>query len=119
MTNTIAILNTRAPFSHTNAKEALDIALITGTYEIPTSLYFSGDGVWQLINNQKPNELAVKDFLKTFAALEFYDIEEIYVDKSSLEQRGLAANFHIDNVTILDKLSFANSLKQHSIILSF
>ena len=61
----IAILNTTAPFGKPNAKDALDIALIMGTYEQDTHLFFQGDGVWQLISQQTPEALNIKDFLKT------------------------------------------------------
>jgi tRNA 2-thiouridine synthesizing protein C len=116
---TIAILNANAPLSKTNAKDALDVALIFGSYEQDISLYFQGDGVYQLIAAQNPEKVQQKDFLKTFAALEFYDIENIYVCLHSLNQRGLAENFSIKNVQLLTRNDFSTSLHQHQTILRF
>ena len=115
----VAIINTNAPLSKANAKDALDVALIFGSYEQSVSLYFQGDGVYQLIAEQQPEKVQQKDFLKTFAALEFYDIENIYVCHHSLIQRGLADNFSIENVQILNRNDFSTSLHQHQTILRF
>ena len=115
----VAIINTNAPLSKANAKDALDVALIFGSYEQAVSLYFQGDGVYQLIAEQQPEKIQQKDFLKTFAALEFYDIENIYVCHHSLMQRGLADNFSIENVQVLNSNDFSTSLHQHQTILRF
>jgi tRNA 2-thiouridine synthesizing protein C len=115
----VAIINSNAPLSKANAKDALDIALIFGSYEQAVSLYFQGDGVYQLIAEQQPEKVQQKDFLKTFAALEFYDIENIYVCHHSLIQRGLADNFSIENVQVLNRNDFSTSLHQHKTILRF
>lgn len=118
-TKIISILNTSSPFGESDAKDALDVALIMGSYEQTTHLFFQGDGVWQLIDKQDPESINVKNFLKTFAAFEFYDLEKIYVCKNSLVQRGLPIQFHIDNVQVLDNDDFSLSLSSSDIILRF
>ncbi|AOW75561.1 sulfur oxidation protein DsrF [Colwellia sp. PAMC 20917] len=115
----VAIVNASAPFSAANAKDSLDVALIFGSYEQAISLYFQGDGVYQLIAKQQPEFIQQKDFLKTLAALKFYDIENIYVCQHSLTQRGLANDFSIENVAVLDRAEFSISLHQHQSILRF
>ena len=115
----VAIINSNAPLSKANAKDALDVALIFGSYEQSVSLYFQGDGVYQLIAHQQPEKVQQKDFLKTFAALAFYDIENIFICHDSLIQRGLADNFSIENVQVLNRNEFAISLHQHQTILRF
>jgi len=115
----VAVLNSSAPLAKANAKEALDIALIFGTYEQNTSLFFQGEGVWQLVRNQSPELANSKDFLKTFAAFEFYDLDTIYVCQDSLKERNLAEQFHIDNVTVLTADDFSQKLHQHDVIFRF
>ena len=115
----LAIVNASAPFSQPNAKDSLDIALIFGSYEQTVSLYFQGDGVYQLIAGQHPENIQQKDFLKTFAALEFYDINNIYICRNSLKERNLPDNFCIDNIQVLSLDEFATSLHQHQSILRF
>lgn len=115
----IALLQSRAPLSQSNAKDALDCALIFGAFEQSISLFFHDDAVWQLMTEQNPNLINVKDFLKTFAALEFYDIENIYICKSSLITRKLPHDFHIDNVRILNKAEFSETLLAHTVVFRF
>ena len=115
----IAIVNTKAPFARAEAKEALDVALIFGSYEQPTSLFFQGDGVYQLVNNQQPELINAKDFLKTFSAFEFYDLENIYVCQASLTERNIINDFHINNVQVLMPDEFSSLLHQHNVILTF
>ncbi|NQZ83836.1 MAG: sulfurtransferase complex subunit TusC [Colwellia sp.] len=115
----IAILNSTAPFASTNGKDALDLALIFGSYEQNTSLFFQGDGVYQLVKKQSPDKISTKDYLKTFAAFEFYDIKHIYVCAASLDQRALSDDFHIDNVTVLTTSEFSKELHARKIILRF
>jgi len=114
-----AILNSKAPYSSTAGKDALDIALIFGSFEQPTSLFFQGDGVWQLVQEQDGAIISVKDYLKTFAAFEFYDLENIYICQDSLIQRRLTDNFHIDQVQVLTKDEFAETLATHHTVLRF
>ena len=63
--------------------------------------------------------ISIKDYLKTFAAFEFYDIENIYVCQTSLQQRGLSEHFHIEGVKILNQQVFAEQLASHKMILRF
>gem|GEM_PF-14957 len=114
----IAILNA-SPTINEASKEALDAALIYGSFEQPTSLFFQGEGVRQLVTHQQLDVVHVKDYLKTMAALEFYDIDNIYLCKKSLTDRGLAEDFHIDNVQVLSAGAFSEQLHQHDVILRF
>lgn len=116
---TLAILNSKAPYSDTAGKDSVDIALVFGSFEQPVSLFFQGDGVWQLAQGQDGSAISVKDYLKTFSAFEFYDIEDIYVCQSSLEERNLPATFHIEAVQVLNQRDFAHKLTSHNTILRF
>ena len=117
--NGLAIINSKAPFSSTHGKDALDIALIFGSFEQKVSLFFQGDGVYQLIADQDGSLLAIKDYLKTFSAFEFYDIEDIYVSQQSLSNRQLDENFHIDEVKVLSSIEFSAALNRHQHVLRF
>lgn len=116
---TLAILNAKAPYANSAGKDALDIALIFGSFEQPVSLFFQGDGVWQLIPGQDGSIISVKDYLKTFSAFEFYDIDNVYVCQTSLKERNLPDNFHIEDVQVLKQQAFAHKLTSHNTILRF
>ncbi|MCW8863691.1 MAG: sulfurtransferase complex subunit TusC [Colwellia sp.] len=115
----LALLNSKAPYANSAGKDALDIALIFGSFEQTTALFFQGDGVYQLMQGQNGELISVKDYLKTFSAFEFYDIEEVYVCQHSLDERGLKSDLHIDNVQVLKQQDFAKKLATHNTILRF
>jgi len=116
---TIALINNKAPFSYCSGKESLDLALIFSSFEQRVSLFFQGDGVYQLIKDQDSTYISVKNYLKTFSAFEFYDIEDIYICQQSLLERQLSADFHIDNVQVLSPNDFSQALRSHQHILRF
>ena len=61
----------------------------------------------------------IKDYLKTFSAFEFYDIEDIYVCEQSLIERQLPSDFHIDNIEVLPPDEFSQKLLSHQHVLRF
>ena len=115
----IAVINASAPYGNNAGKDALDLALIFGSYEQAISLFFHNDGVWQLINGQQPQVIQQKDYLKTFSAFDLYDIQHVYVAQESLDERGLSVNFHIPNVTVLTQQAFNDELAKHQTIFRF
>jgi len=114
----IAIINSSSTINNAS-KEALDAALIYGSYEQNIALFFQGEGVRQLIKNQNTEAVRVKNFLKTMAAFELYDIENIYLCKKSLIERGLEEDFHVKNIQVLNVNEFLNKLHHHHVILRF
>ena len=57
---------------------------------------FVGDGVFALVKNQDTKDLGIKGYIKTYGALEDYGVEHFYVDRQSMEERGLTeADFAI------------------------
>lgn len=117
--SSLAIINSKAPFGSSQGKDALDIALIFGSFEQSVSIFFQGDGVYQLLEGQHGNLIDIKDYLKTFSAFEFYDIENIYVCQQSLMSRQLKQGFHIESVQILSSAEFAKELACHQHVLRF
>ena len=73
-----------------------DAALILASYEMQVSMVFIGDGVYQTLATQEPELVNHKDFVATFKALSFYDIDDIYISKSCVEQR------HINHDSVFD-----------------
>ena len=79
---------TEAPYSNSAGLEALDAVLIGAAFEQDVSVLFIHNGVFQLNQNQSPNE-GVKQFTKTYKALEDFGVDNIYVDRQSMASRGL------------------------------
>ncbi|MFK7815659.1 MAG: sulfurtransferase complex subunit TusC [Gammaproteobacteria bacterium] len=85
-------LNRKAPYGTIYALESLEVVLIAAAFDQDISLVFADDGVYQLTKNQETDGIGMKNFSKTYSALGDYDIKKIYVEKESLDERGLTAD---------------------------
>lgn len=112
-------VNRRAPYGTIYALESLEVVLIAAAFEQDVSLAFLDDGVYQIKKGQNTDAIGVKNFSPTYRALEGYDVEKLYVEKESLESRGLTADDLIVPVEIMDKDQLAALMEEQEVILSF
>jgi tRNA 2-thiouridine synthesizing protein C len=84
-------LNRRAPYGTIYALEALEVVLISAAFEQDVSLAFLDDGVYQLMKGQSTTGIGMKNFSPTYRALGDYAVKKLYVEKESLDERGLKA----------------------------
>ena len=85
-------VNRKAPYGTVYALEALEVVLIAAAFEQDISLAFIDDGVYQITKEQSTDGIGMKNFSATYKALGDYDINKIYVEKESLDDRGLTAD---------------------------
>jgi tRNA 2-thiouridine synthesizing protein C len=85
----LLIISTKAPYHTSASVDALEAALAASNVGIDTRILFQSDGVYQLLSSQAPEQIAHKNVFKKLSALPLYDIEHIYVDQHSLDERGL------------------------------
>jgi tRNA 2-thiouridine synthesizing protein C len=90
-------LNRRAPYGTIYAWESLEVVLIGAAFDQKVSLAFLDDGVYQIVKGQDTAAIEMKNFSPTYAALGDYDVTKLYVEKESLEERGLT----IDDLMVL------------------
>jgi tRNA 2-thiouridine synthesizing protein C len=83
-------VNRRAPYGTIYAWESLEVVLIGAAFEQDVSLAFIDDGVYQLLKDQDTAGVEMKNFSPTYSALGDYDVKQIFVEKESLEERGLS-----------------------------
>jgi tRNA 2-thiouridine synthesizing protein C len=82
-------LNRRAPYGTIYAWESLEVVLIGAAFDQDVSLAFLDDGVYQLVKGQDTSGVDMKNFSPTYQALGDYDVNKLFVEKESLEERGL------------------------------
>lgn len=82
-------VNRKAPYGTIYALESLETVLIGAAFEQDVSVAFLDDGVYQLTKGQDTKGIGMKNFSPTYAALGDYDVQKIYVEKESLDERGL------------------------------
>ena len=88
-TKKFLFINRKAPYGTIYAWESLEVVLIGAAFEQDVSLAFMDDGVYELAKGQDTTGIGMKNFSPTYAALGDFEITKIYVEKESLEERGL------------------------------
>ena len=112
-------VNRKAPYGTIYALESLEVVLITAAFDQDVSLAFLDDGVYQLVKGQHTKGIDVKNFSPTYRALEGYDIEKLYVERESMETRGLKESDFIVPVKVMSAQEIADLMLTQDVILSF
>src|SRR5471030_177282 len=89
MSKSLLVISRQAPWSGTSAREALDIVLAGGAFDLPISLLFMDDGVFQLAPHQNAKAVQQKDLSANLQALGLFGIDEVFACSHSLAERGL------------------------------
>ena len=112
-------VNRKAPHGTIYANEALEVVLIAASFEQDVALAFIDDGVYQLKKGQNTDGIATKNFSKTFGALDMYDVEKLYVEKESLESRGLSEEDLSVDVQILPASDLKKLFNESEVFFNF
>lgn len=88
MAKSMLIISRQAPWSGPGPREALDIALAGGAFDLPLAMLFLDDGALQLLPNQQPAQLQQKNLGANLQALPMFGVDELYVCAASLAERG-------------------------------
>lgn len=87
MSQSLLIISRQAPWSGPGAREALDIALAGGAFDLPVGMLFLDDGVLQLAVGQAPQAVQQKDLTANLQALPMFGVESLYACAHSLALR--------------------------------
>ena len=112
-------INRKAPYGTIYALESLEVVLIAAAFDQDVSLAFLDDGVYQVVKGQHTKPIDVKNFSPTYRALEGYDIEKLYVEKESMEARGLKEDDLIVPVKVVNAQEMADIMQSQDVIMSF
>lgn len=111
-------VNRKAPYGTIYALESLEVVLISAAFEQDVSLAFLDDGVYQLVKNVNTEGVEMKSFSKTYRALEGYDIEKLYVDRESMEMRGLTEEDLVVDVQVVSAAEMADLMNEQDVVIS-
>ena len=111
-------VNRKAPYGTIYALECLEVVLIAAAFDQDVSVVFADDGVFQIKKNQDTTAIGMKNFSNTYRALDDYDVEKIYVEKESLDARGLTADDLIIPVEVLNAESLSEIMAQQDVEIS-
>lgn len=111
-------LNRRAPYGTIYALESLEVILISAAFDQDVSVVFMDDGVYQIKKDQDTEGVNMKNFSPTFRALEGYDVEKLYVEKESLEARGLTEDDLVVPVEVLDSKALGDLMNAQDVVIT-
>jgi len=126
-------VNRKAPYGTIYALESLEVVLIGAAFDQQVSLAFVDDGVYQLTRSQNTDGIGMKNFSPTYAALGDYDVRHIYVERESLEARGLTVEDLMpltyededddwaekESLRVVDSGELATLMSEQDVVLSF
>jgi tRNA 2-thiouridine synthesizing protein C len=126
-------VNRRAPYGTIYAWESLEVVLIGAAFDQDVSLLFMDDGVFQLVKGQDTGEVEMKNFSPTYQALGDYDVTKLYVEKESLEERGLTLEDLMpltyededddwaekDSIRLVSRAEMADIMDEQDVLFSF
>ncbi|MEW6562671.1 MAG: sulfurtransferase complex subunit TusC [Pseudomonadota bacterium] len=118
-TKKFMFVNRKAPYGSIYALESLEVVLITAAFDQDVSLCFMDDGVYQLKKAQQTKGIETKNFSPTYRALEGYDIEKLYVERESMEARGLNEDDLLVDVIVLGREEMGKLMDEQDVVLSF
>jgi tRNA 2-thiouridine synthesizing protein C len=126
-------INRKPPHGSIYALESLEVVLIGAAFEQAVTLAFIDDGVYQLLQNQDSSAIGTKNFAPTYRALGDYDVNRIYVERESLELRGLVKEDLMpltwededddwaekDSIHVVGSAELAEIIQQQDVLLNF
>lgn len=108
-----------APYGSESPQEQLDALLVCATFGQQVSLLFQDDGVWQLLADQQGAALGKRTLGAQLQALGLYDINALYVDEASLQERALSLSELALPVQALDARGLQTLLAKQDLVLRF
>lgn len=126
-------VNRRAPYGTIYALESLEVVLIGAAFDQDVSLAFFDDGVYQIVKGQDTKGIGMKNFSPTYRALGDYEVTRLYVEKESLDERGLSPGDLMDithedededwaekpSIRIVSRAELIDIMAAQDVILSF
>jgi tRNA 2-thiouridine synthesizing protein C len=122
-------LNRKAPYGTIYALEILEAVLISAAFEQNAVIAFVDDGVYQIMQGQDTAAIGMKNFSRTYGAVEMEkeDADEdpdldivwrIVVEQESIEQRGLTADDFVIGVEIMGRDQLSQLMNEQDVVLS-
>lgn len=126
-------VNRKAPYGTIYALESLEVVLIGAAFEQNVVLAFLDDGVFQLAKGQDTKPIGMKNFSPVYRALGDYGVTKLYVEKESIDERGLTQEdlmpitYEDENdgfaekpsINIVSRVDLARLMSEQDVLLSF
>lgn len=111
-------IHRRSPHGSANPVESLDMAYTFAAFEHHVSLFFMGEGVFQILDGQATAGLGFKHFAPIFKAWEDYELDALYVEAAALTLYNLTPEDFLVPVTVLDDEAIRSLFQAQDCVLS-
>jgi tRNA 2-thiouridine synthesizing protein C len=119
MAKSLLIISRQAPWAGPDAREALDIALAGGAFDLPVAMLFMDDGVLQLASVQNATLLQQKDLTANLQALSMFGVDELFACRLSLNERGMqATGLGVEPLELLDDAQIAALIDRYDQVIT-
>lgn len=119
MAKSLLIISRQAPWSGPDAREALDIVLAGGAFDLPVAMLFLDDGVLQLATAQNASQVQQKDLTANLQALSMFGVEDLFACGTSLNQRGMQPTaLGVEPLEVLDDLQIAALIDRYDQVIT-
>lgn len=105
------------PYGGQRALETLDAILVSAAFDLPVSVLFLDQGIWQLAAGQRTAS-GIKNMTSQWQVLPEYDVTALWACASSLAATGLTLNDLCLPVKVLDAAGQRDLMHQHDVILN-
>jgi tRNA 2-thiouridine synthesizing protein C len=112
-------VNRKAPHGTIYALESLEVVLISAAFDQDVSLAFLDDGVYQLKKGMQTKGIETKNFSPAYRALDGYDVEKLYVERESMDARGLTEEDFLVDVIVLGSAELGVLMGEQDVLMSF
>ena len=112
-------VNRRAPYGTIYALEGLEVVLITAAFDQDESMVFIDDGVFEIKKGHDTEAVNMKNFSPTYRALDGYDVEKLYVERESMEARGMTEDDLIVPVEVLSSDELGALMQEQDVVIGF
>ena len=118
MAKSMLVISRQTPWSGPGAREALDIALAGGAFDLPMAMLFLDDGVYQLQKEQMPAQIERKDVVANLKALPMFGVEDLYISASSLKLRALDESLIEPLAQVLDDNAIGDLINRFDYVIT-
>ncbi|MCE0464044.1 sulfurtransferase complex subunit TusC [Pseudomonas uvaldensis] len=119
MAKSLLLISRQAPWSGPGAREALDIVLAGGAFDLPIGLLFLDDGVFQLLAGQNAKVVQQKDLSANLQALPMFGVEALFVCADSATQRGVdTETLALDDLKVLTAQDIAALIDRYDQVIT-
>ncbi|QJC30063.1 sulfurtransferase complex subunit TusC [Enterobacteriaceae endosymbiont of Plateumaris sericea] len=121
--NKIAFIFSQSPYGNSSGQEGLDTIISISSFTEDIALFFTGDGIFQIISEQKPEKIFLPNYSISFNILSICNIKDYFICSDSLNILGLK-NFNKKKywtvpVKIINSLYWKKKLNNYDKILHF